>query len=105
MAQADATTLELLEFWPDYGHGPLWWRRGTPADLDALGLPGDLTQRLKMFNDAYEEQRLPVNGAGDAASLTAGGHLLFEVREALAGRFRVVVTEPWWGEPPLDYER
>jgi len=104
VAQAKATVGESLEFWPDYGPGPLW-RGGSPAELGVLGLSGDLAERLKMFNDAYEEERLPLDGAGDAEYLTAGMGLLAEVRQALSGRFRVIVTEPWWGEQPSDYER
>jgi regulator of protease activity HflC (stomatin/prohibitin superfamily) len=33
---------------------------------------------------------------------TRGPGLLAEVRQDLAGRYEVVVTEPWWGEPPSE---
>lgn len=80
--------LELLEFWPDYGTGPLWLRGGKPADLAALAIPADL--------GSYEEERLPLDGDGDgdAEYLALGVRLLEEVRAALTGKFRVVVTEP-----------
>ncbi len=105
MTQETRADLEPLEFWPDYGPGPLWMRGGTPADPAALGLPIDLAERLQAFNDAYGEERLPLEGGGDADYLATGVRLLAEVRDALAGRFRVVVTEPWWGEAPSDYQR
>lgn len=102
--QLGGAGVEPLEFWPDYGSGPLWQRGGAPADLVTLGLSANLAERLRLFNDAYEEDRLPLDGGGDAEYLAAGVRLLAEVREALAGRFLVVVTEPWWGEAPADYE-
>jgi hypothetical protein len=105
VTQATDAELPPLEFWPDYGPGPLWQRGGTPADPAALGLPADLVERLRAFNDAYEEERLPVEGGGDPDYLTTGVRLLADVRDALDGRFRVVVTEPWWGEPASEYER
>ena len=100
MAQDRTRAVEALEFWPDYGPGPLWNRDGKAADLDALRLPGDLAQRLAAFNGSYEEDRLPLEGTGDAGYLAVGLALLAEVREALAGRYRVIVTEPWWEDPP-----
>jgi hypothetical protein len=33
---------------------------------------------------------------------TRGPGLLAEVRQDLAGRYEVVVTELWWGEPPSE---
>jgi hypothetical protein len=105
MSDDDDGRLPLLEYWPDYGAGPLWQKDGVVADLDALSLPGDLAERLHAFNTAYEEDRLPIDGDGDMTYLADGTRLLAEVRAALTGRFRVVVTEPWWGEPPSDYER
>jgi hypothetical protein len=101
---SEVSLLPCLEFWPDYGPGPLW-HDGSAADLVALGLSGPLASRLTDWNSEYEERRLPVDGPGDPNYLAAGVSLLAQLREALAGRFRVVVTEPWWGEQPSDYER
>ncbi|MBM9477735.1 hypothetical protein JL107_14885 [Nakamurella flavida] len=84
-----------LEFWPDHGPGPLWIG-GAPADLDALGLPAALVDRLRTWNAGYAEDRLPVDGPGDPHYLGTGVRLLHDVRAALTGRFRVGVTEPWW---------
>lgn len=96
--------LDVLEFWPDYGPGPLWLK-GAPAPLSALNLPADLSDRLQLWNEAYEERLLPSEGDGDPDYLSTGKALLAEVRAALRGRFRVLVTEPWWGEVPSDPER
>jgi hypothetical protein len=90
----------LLEFWPDYGPGPLWDAHGKALEPQSLGLDADLANRLLAFNAAYEEERVPVDGPGDAEYLAEGTGLLATVRAALNGRFRVIVTEPWWGEEP-----
>ena len=101
----EGAQLPVLEFWPDYGPGPLWLGNGKAADLDSLGLSIDLVARLRAYNAAYGEDRLPSDGRGDPYYLEEGKNLLAEAREALAGRYRVVVTEPWWGEAPSDYEK
>lgn len=89
--------LQRLEFWPDYGRGPLWNGDGQPVDGDALGLPADLSARLLGFNADYEETRLPTDGgAGDWAYLARGRQLLDDVRTAVADRAEVHATEPWW---------
>lgn len=90
-----------MEFWPDYGPGPLWIG-GQAADLDSLGLEAALASALRVWNGDYDEVRIPIEGAGDAAYIATGVALLARVRDALAGRFRVVVTEPWWGEEVFD---
>lgn len=89
----------VLEFWPDHGPGPLW-ADGVPADLTALGLPGPLVERLRAFNAGYQEHRLPLDDSGDPDYIAVGGALLGEVRSALAGRYTVIATEPWWETPP-----
>ncbi len=88
----DMDAVPTLEFWPDYGPGPLW-QGGQAIDLEAFGIPDALAQRLRKFNAAYEEHKIPSEGAGDPAFLAEGRALLGEVRVALAGRFRVSVTE------------
>ena len=93
--------LPVLEFWPDYGAGPLW-DQGASVALEAVGLPSQLAARLAAFGEAYQEGRLPLDGPGDTDYLAEGKRLLGAVREALAGRYRVLVTEPWWGEEPSD---
>lgn len=89
---------DILEFWPEYGQGPLW-SDGKPAALMELGLPDSLVQRLRAWNALYQEHRLPIDGAGDPAYLAAGTALMQEVRVALEGRYEVVTTEPWWEAP------
>jgi len=88
-----------LEFWPEHGAGPLWDARGRAVDPAALGLPAGLVEQLQAFAAAYAEDRLPVEGPGDPAYLALGARLLLDVRAALAGRFDVVVTEPWFAPP------
>jgi hypothetical protein len=92
---------ETLEWWPDYGCGPLWkasGRGGRHADPGALGLPLELGARLAAWNGDYAEDKLPMAGGGDREWLEQGAGLLAEVRRFLAGRYDVVVAEPWWGE-------
>jgi hypothetical protein len=87
-----------LEFWPDYGPGPLWSADGQPADLAALPLGDELRQELVDWNADYREDRIPVEGPGDPDWLREGTLLLGRVRDALSPGFEVAVTEPWWGE-------
>lgn len=92
--------MKQLEFWPEYGTGPLW--AGVDGvDLGQLGLPIELVERLVAWNACYEDERLPMEGPGDPDWLGEGKRLLAETRTALAGSCRLVVTEPWWGEEPL----
>ena len=77
-------------------------RGGTQVDLGSLGLPPDLVARLTLWNAGYAEDKLPIEGNGDSAWIGQGMELLAEVRQCLAGRCEVVVTEPWWGEAPSD---
>lgn len=94
-----------LEWWPDHGGPPLWVREGrggVRVDPAALGLDPDLVARLAAWGAAYDEDALPVDGEGDRGWVDAGVALLAETRRALEGRCSVVVTEPWWGEPPAD---
>lgn len=92
--------MRLLEFWPDYGPGPLWTEDGKPADLRSLALPSELVEELEFWNAQYAEEKIPVDGNGDSAWLGEGRSLLRRTRDALASDFEVVVTEPWWGEDP-----
>lgn len=88
-----------IEFWPDYGAGPLW-RAGRSVEPEELGLPPELAARLSARNARYEESRIPVDGSGDAAWLAEGIALLAEVRAAAQPEYAILVTEPWWGEEP-----
>ena len=65
----------------------------------AIGLPRELVDRLKQWNDRYADTRLPFE-KNDTEWLRDGQALLAEVRAAVGGAFEVVVTEPWWGEGP-----
>ena len=94
----------VMEFWPDYGPGPLWVG-GRAEAPESLGLEPALASALERWNEEYDEALMPVEGTGDSGYIATGVALLARVRQALAGRFRVVVTEPWWGEEPSDGER
>ncbi len=87
----------LLEFWPDYGPGPLWTADGRPAELWSLGLSNELVRRLEDWNARYAEDKLPIDGPGDTVWLAEGAALLGLARDALRPGVQVVVTEPWWG--------
>lgn len=89
-----------LEFWPDYGAGPLW-DDGRPADLASLSIDQDLIDRLTAWNARYSEDKVPLEGPGDAAWLGEGKRLLDEVRHTINDQHAVIVTEPWWGEEPI----
>jgi len=91
-----------LEWWPDYGHGPLVGDQGVPIAPGSLGLDPDLVMRLDDWGSAYSEDKLPMEGNGEPTWIAEGIDLLAEVRAALTGRFQVVVTEPWWGEEPTE---
>jgi hypothetical protein len=88
-----------LEFWPDYGGGPLWDDAGNVVAPHGLAIPAELADRLTDWNARYDEAHLPIEGPGDAAWLAEGRVLLAEVRDALRP-VEVVATEPWWGEQP-----
>lgn len=90
--------VEEVEFWPDYGQGPLWHKNGEPAEAEALGVEAELAERLASWNSRYDEANLPVDGPGSPAYIEEGSRLLREVRASVGVRYRVVVTEPWWGE-------
>ncbi len=91
--------MNQLEFWPEYGPGPLW-AEGDRVDLTELGVPSELADRLLAWNARYEEERLPLEGPCDTDWLGEGRRLLAETRTALADSHCIVVTEPWWGEEP-----
>lgn len=82
------------EFWPEFGSGPLWVD-GTSVDPASV-LPEELAARLIRWNDAYADEKLPMDGVGDADWLAEGQQLLQEVRERLVTTHEVMVTEPWW---------
>jgi hypothetical protein len=58
----------------------LWDKAGSAAELDDLDLPGDLAERLRAFNAAYAEDRLPMKGGGDSGYIEEGKRLLSETR-------------------------
>lgn len=93
---------DVLEWWPDYGHTPLVGDGGVAAPLNSLGLDESLCERLARWGNEYAEDKLPIDGAGDPAWIAEGVALLAEVRKAVSGRYEVVVTEPWWGEEPVE---
>jgi hypothetical protein len=96
---------EVLEWWPDYGSGPLWMRSGrggVHVDAASLGLSSDLATRLAEWNASYSEDKLLRESDSDSAWISQGIELLAEVRQNLLGKFKIIVTEPWWGEHPHD---
>lgn len=52
---------------------------------------------MTSWNDAYADEKLPIDRAGDPAWMTEGTALLAELRVARAATHVVVVDEPWWG--------
>lgn len=65
-----------LEFWPDYGPGPVWNAEGKPVALESLGISTGLAARVWSWNSAYAEDKIPLDGPGDPEWLTEGAVLL-----------------------------
>ncbi|MCW2756939.1 MAG: cell division protein FtsK/SpoIIIE [Nocardioidaceae bacterium] len=96
---------DVLEWWPDYDGQVLFLRRGRgghPVDPATLGLSEAVLDDLQRWSSVYAEENLPIGGPGDPCWLDEGIGLLHRVRAELAGRYEVVVTEPWWGERPAN---
>lgn len=74
--------------------------RGKAVDLHSIGLPGELADQLKAWNGGYAEDKLPLEGSGDAEWISEGTTLLRRTRAALGASVKVIVTEPWWDEEP-----
>jgi hypothetical protein len=91
--------LTTIEFWPEYGDGPLWTTDGDAVDLSGLALSSDLAEALRAWNANYDDSKLPFE-KNDQAWREEGVRLLAAVRVALSDRYDVVVTEPWWGQAP-----
>jgi len=89
-----------LEFWPDYGTGPLWTDKGKPVYLESLGISPQLAEGVRLWNSQFEEGKIPMDGPGDAEWIAEGVDLLRQLRTDLDPSVEIVVTEPWWGEPP-----
>jgi hypothetical protein len=92
----------VLEFWPEYGGGPLWTEMGQSVDLSNLEVSTDLKTQLSTWNLEYDDSKLPFE-TNDVQWLEAGKELLARLRNELGGDYQVIVTEPWWGEVPVDY--
>ena len=94
-----------IEWWPDYGPGPLWRRTGrggVPAEFESLALSSELKEKLTDWNARYEEDAVPIDGPGNPVWLAEGISLLDLARKELAGQAVILVTEPWWGEAPSE---
>lgn len=53
-----------------------------------------------MWKPAYAEDKLPLDGPGDAVWLAEGVDLLLQLRNELGDGVDLRMTEPWWGEAP-----
>lgn len=51
-----------VEFWPDYGSGRVWNDDGRPVDLESLGISPGLAARVRLWDSAYAEDKLPLDG-------------------------------------------
>lgn len=87
---------QTLEFWPDYGAGPLWDLAGQAVDPLSLPLSPELSKRVVSWAAEYAEDKIPIDGPGDPAWLDEGRILLRLIRETLHETHDVIVTEPWW---------
>lgn len=95
----------VLEWWPEADGSLLWstaGRGGDRVELESLPLAPALVARVRAWVGEYDEDNLPIEGPGDRAWLEAGTELLRETRVALGEDYRIIVTEPWWGEPAVD---
>lgn len=90
--------MQEIEFWPEYGSGPLW-RCGRAIDPQTVGVESDLVRRLIAWNAEYADEKLPAGVPGDMEWIDRGRALLAEIRAAVEVEFVVVVTEPWWDGP------
>jgi len=77
----------VLEFWPDYGSGPLWTHGAviSPSDVD---VDPSLAERLIRWNAEYTEDKIPLDGPGDSRWMTEGRNLLAERRAKLPAESR-----------------
>jgi hypothetical protein len=67
---------------------------------ESLGISPQLDERVRGWNSQFEEGKIPMDGPGDAEWIGEGVDLLRHLRTDLDRRVEIVVTEPWWGEPP-----
>lgn len=74
-------------------YDPLWL--GGVAVEPAVLLDRDLAARLVRWNDAYADEKLAMDGGGDADWIAEGKELVATVRQELASTHTVVLTEPW----------
>jgi hypothetical protein len=93
--------VDVLEFWPDYGSGPLWTHGAviSPSDVD---VDPSLAERLIRWNAEYTEDKIPLDGPGDSRWMTEGRNLLAELRSETASRITIITTEPWWARAAVD---
>ena len=88
--------MQVIEFWPDYGSGPLWGEDGRAIDPRSVGLSARLASELAAFNRSYSEDFIEEPASAAAREYRARGRgLLSELRRELAGVCQVVVVEGW----------
>ena len=94
-----------LEWWPDFGGELLWLRSangGSRISMDKVCLSPSFQVAARAWLSKYDDSRLPISGPGDAVWVAEGIQLLDAARSQVSVRYRIVVTEPWWGEPASD---
>jgi len=61
---AQTGRVDVLEFWPDYGSGPLW-SHGAVVSPGDVAVDPSLAERLIRWNAEYTEDKIPLDGPGD----------------------------------------
>ena len=88
------TSVERLEFWPDYA-GALLHADGKPIPLGMLPLPRDLVERATAWVGGYDDTKLPFGGRPDDGWFTEGQAIYVAMRAALA--IAGIALEDWEG--------
>lgn len=92
-----------LEWWPDYGNELFWLRNGRGGEripIENLRLTPTLQEALRRWIARYDDENL--SAGAESEWIVEGIRLLAASRAELAGRYAIVVTEPYWGEQPSE---
>lgn len=93
----------VLEWFPDFDGRLLHLRvglGGVVVALEDLPLSPQTAESLRVWIGAYASDKLPTQQMGDQGWIDEGIVLLARCRGELRPEYRVVVSEPWWGESP-----